>query len=106
MVLFLIRKARQKFASKLKGVAKKRAKSKRYRNQKLLNALGDHVRKCRIKKGYSIDRLSKEAEQLSPAAIHRVENGQSDCQVSVLYRIADVLEIPLRDLFSFDVSED
>lgn len=80
---------------------KKPSRRKRYHNQAFLDALGVHCKKVRILKGYSIDRLSKEGVQLSPATIHRLEQGQSDVQVSVLLRVAAVLEIEVAALLDF-----
>lgn len=74
---------------------------KRYKNEFFLKALGDHCRKLRLQKGFSIDRLSKEANQLSPASIDRLEKGTADSQILVLLRYAEALGIPLLDLLSF-----
>lgn len=81
---------------------KKPIKRKRYRNPKFLAALGEHCRKIRVAKGYSIDRLSKEADSLSPASIHRLEQGQADVQITVLYRIAETLNMDLKSLLDFE----
>jgi phage repressor protein C with HTH and peptisase S24 domain len=75
----------------------------RYKNQLFLKTLGAHCRKLRVQKGYSIDRLSKEGDQLSPGAIHRLERGQADVHISLLYRYADVLEIPVSQLLKFEI---
>jgi transcriptional regulator with XRE-family HTH domain len=75
---------------------------KRYKNIQFLAALGAHCKKIRVSKGYSIDRLAKEGEQLGPAAIQRLETGEADVQVSVLYRYAEVLSIPIAQLFEFE----
>lgn len=81
---------------------KKTKRSTRYKNQAFQFALGAHCRKIRIKRGYSIDRLVKEAENLSPAAIQRLETGEADVQISLLYRLANALNVPLIDLLKFD----
>ncbi|MES2770050.1 MAG: S24 family peptidase [Bdellovibrionota bacterium] len=81
---------------------RKTKRSSRYKNPAFQLALGAHFKKIRIKKGYSIDRLSKEGEQISPAAIQRLETGQADVQVSLLYRLANILEVSLLDFFRFD----
>jgi len=101
--LFLIRKEK-KFRNVTIYVLnrKKSIKRKRYRNPKFLTALGEHCRKIRIAKGYSIDRLSKEADLLSPASIHRLEQGQTDVQITVLYRIAETLDVDLKSLLDFE----
>jgi len=83
------------------GRPKSTAPRKRYKNDRFLKALGENCRKYRHQKGYSIDRLAKESEQLSPATIDRLERGLADSQILVLYRYAEVLGIPLIDLFSF-----
>lgn len=76
--------------------------SKRYKNTAFLIALGAHCKKLRVNKGYSIDRLAKESDQLGPAAIQRLETGEADIQISVLYRYAEVLNVPLAQLFKFE----
>lgn len=77
------------------------APRKRYKNEFFLKTLGDHCRKLRLQKGYSIDRLSKESHQLSPASIDRLEKGSADPQTLVLLRYAETLGLSLLDLFSF-----
>ncbi len=73
----------------------------RYKNEVFLKALGEHCRKLRLQRGYSIDRLSKESHQLSPASIDRLEKGLADSQILVLVRYAEVLNIGVGDLFAF-----
>lgn len=82
------------------AVAKK-AKTERYKNEKLLKAIGEHCKNLRVSKGYSIDRIYREGEQLSTSVIHRLENGSADTQISVFYRYAQVLGLQLKDLFNF-----
>lgn len=74
---------------------------KRYRNDAFLKNLGERCRKLRLHKGYSIDRLSKESNQLSPASINRLEHGNADTHILVLLRYAETLGITLYDLFSY-----
>lgn len=81
----------------------KKEKPPRYKNEKFLKALGRHCQQLRIKKGYTIDRLYREGDQLSTSAIHRLENGAADTQISVFYRYAQVLGLELQDLFKFEV---
>lgn len=75
----------------------------RYKNEKLLKAIGLNCQKHRLQKGYSIDRLYREGEQLSTSVIHRLENGTADTQISVFYRYAQVLGVDLRELFNVDI---
>ena len=81
----------------------KPAVSKRYRNISFQKALGEHCREIRIKKGYSIDRMYREGDQLSPGAIQRLERGEGDCHISLLYRYARVLNIPPYELLKFQI---
>lgn len=82
-------------------VKKKKQTHLRYKNLAFRKALGDHCRKIRLKNGYSIDRMWREGDQLSPSAIQRLENGTHDVHVSVLYRYAEVLEVPVKELLDF-----
>lgn len=79
----------------------KTTKRTRYKNSNFLKRLGDHCKKLRTQRGYSIDRLSKEADQLSTSSIDRLERGLGDSQILVLVRYAEVLGLNLLDLFSF-----
>jgi len=79
----------------------KGAKRARYKNESFLKTLGKHCRKLRTQRGYSIDRLAKESNQLSPSSIDRLERGLADSQILVLVRYAEVLGLSLLDLFSF-----
>lgn len=74
----------------------------RYKNDAFLKALGAHCRKIRQDKNYSIDRLTKESDQLSPASVDRLERGLADSQILVLVRYAETLQIPLTELFAFN----
>jgi len=73
----------------------------RYKNFEFLKALGAHCQKLRTSKGFSIDRMAREGELLSPSVIHRLETGAGAVTVSVLLRYAEVLEIPLKRLMDF-----
>ncbi len=79
----------------------KGAKRSRYKNEAFLKTLGKHCRKLRVQRGYSIDRLAKESNQLSPSSIDRLERGLADSQILVLLRYAEVLGLTLLDLFAF-----
>lgn len=74
---------------------------KRYKNDAFLQLLGNHCRNLRRQRGYSIDRLAKESDQLSPATIDRLERGLADSQILVLLRYAETLGMTLLELFSF-----
>ncbi|MEK6628730.1 MAG: S24 family peptidase [Bdellovibrionota bacterium] len=81
----------------------KKTKIKRYKNEKLLIALGEHCKELRLKNDYTIDRMYREGDQLSTSVIHRLENGAADTQISVFYRYAQVLGLPLKELFNFNI---
>lgn len=69
----------------------------------LLKALGTHCRKLRVQQGYSIDRMAKEGDQLSPSVIHRLEQGSGAVTVSALFRYAQVLNVPATQLLDFEM---
>lgn len=83
---------------------KKTGKSKHFRNEVFLKALGQHCRRLRNQRGYSIDRLAKESEQLSPSVVHRLENGLGAVTVSALFRYSQALGLQPRSLFDFELS--
>lgn len=78
-----------------------KVKRSRYKNNLFLKTLGQYCRQLRKQKGYSIDRLAKEGEQLSAGTIDRLEKGLSDSQILVLTRYAEALGCSLLDLFAF-----
>jgi phage repressor protein C with HTH and peptisase S24 domain len=83
-------------------VLKKQApKRQHYKNDPFLKALGSHCENLRTQKGYSMDRLSKESEQLSTSAISRLEKGSGAVDVLVLFRYAEAMGHATKDLFEF-----
>jgi predicted transcriptional regulator len=70
----------------------------RHKDPKFLKELGKRLRSLRVSKGYSIDRMYLEGEHLSRATICRIEQGQSDPQISTLKRIAEIIGVPLREI--------
>ena len=80
---------------------KKGHRTKHFKNADFLITLGKHCQKIRSSRGYSIDRLAKESDQLSPSVIHRLENGLGSVTVSAFYRYANALGVGLRDLMDF-----
>lgn len=85
--------------------AKKQKKTIRYNNLPYLVRLGAHCKKLRERKGYSIDRMAKESEQLSPSVIHRLETASAPVTVYSLIRYAEILELPVKSLFDFHFEE-
>jgi transcriptional regulator with XRE-family HTH domain len=76
-------------------------KKKRYKNQNFLTALGWQCRTLRVMKGFSVDRLVRESDQLSGGTIDRLERGMADVQITVLLRYAKALELSLPELLDF-----
>ncbi len=77
-----------------KRIATGRYKSKHYRDNKFLVSVGKNVKRLRISKGYSIDRLYLESG-LSRATISLLERGLTDPTLSTLKRLADTSCVPL-----------
>lgn len=82
-------------------------KNVHFQNEAFLKALGKHCRALRTKKGYSINRLAKEGEQLSPSVVMRLESGSGAVTINSLIRYAQVLELPPKKLldFPFDLED-
>jgi SOS-response transcriptional repressor LexA len=78
---------------------KKGHRAKHFRDTRLLGALGQHCQKLRVQRGYSIDRLAKESDQLSTSVIHRLESGKGAVTVSAVFRYAVALNIAPKELF-------
>lgn len=81
---------------------KKTSRTKHFKNASLLKALGHHCQKLRAQRGLSIDRLAKESDRLSASVVHRLESGSGAVTVSALFRYAEVLGVPPKDLLDFD----
>lgn len=82
-------------------MASRNRKNKQFNHKDYLIALGEHCRKLRKKKGYSINRLAKEGERLSPSVVMRLESGKGAVTINSMVRYAQVLELPMKKLFDF-----
>lgn len=67
------------------------------KNQKLLTALGNHVRKLRQAKGMTLEELAYECD-IELSQVHRIEKGKTNLSLSTLDAIAKGLEIPIGEL--------
>lgn len=76
---------------------------KRRKPTAFLIALGMHCKKLRKQRGYSIDRLAKEADRLSTSVIQRLETGSGPVNVTNLHRYAEALNLQIKDLFDFEL---
>ena len=90
--------------SKAKPQAKKATSKpiKRFRDASFLKKLGIRIKKLRMAKGYSIDRIYLEGEGLNRSSISRIERGLTDPQISTLKRIADTIGVSLIDLIRLE----
>lgn len=87
-------------------MAKKAKKSNKVsklttQNKAFLKELGEHCRKLRLQKGYTLNGLYVSTEGLSKAAIVRIENGTHAVTITNFYQYARALKIPLKKLFDF-----
>lgn len=86
-------------------MAKRKSRSAaRYKNQEFLRRLGRHCQSLRLAQDYSIDRMAKESDQLSPSVIHRLESGSGAVTVATLFRYAEVLRLSPEALWKFDMT--
>lgn len=85
---------------------KKERRNRHYRNEEFLSLLGKHCRKLRMRKGYSVNRMAREGDRLSPSVIMRLESGEGAVTVTALLRFAEVLEIHPKKLLDFEFNFD
>lgn len=62
------------------------------RNDKALKAVGLLIRKLREKKGYSQQKFADECD-MDLSQINRIELGKVNTSVSIIFKLAEVLEI-------------
>lgn len=70
-------------------------------DKKFLKALGKKIRELRKQQKMSQDQLSFETG-IRREQVIRIESGAQSTGVDILKRIADVFEIPLKELFDFE----
>lgn len=71
------------------------------RKELFLKKFGNHVKKIRVGRGFSQDKIYLEGG-LSRATMSRIERGQVDVQIWTLERIAETLDVPLRKLVDLE----
>lgn len=64
----------------------------------MANSVSENIRKLRIKKGISQDRLSKDAD-LALNTVVKIETGEINLTVETLEKIAKALGVSTGDLF-------
>ena len=77
---------------------KKKGKPKQYRDDEKLKLIGENIRKYRLAKGYSQAELAFECGEKDWSQISRMERGLVNFSISYLFLVAEVLEIPPKDL--------
>ncbi len=78
---------------------------KHTRHTTLLEALGKHLRELRRMRQLSQEELAWKAD-LELSQISRIERGVINTSVSQLFSIAEALEIPLVEVFNFEITEE
>lgn len=74
------------------------------RNEKLIKAFGKHVRKIRLAKGISMEKLAELAE-IEYSQISKIERGLLNTTISSSFAIAKALDIELYALFMFETGK-
>lgn len=73
------------------------------KDEKIIIAFGEHVRKLRLEKGLSqADLAYKFDPQISTNQIGRIERGEINTTISTIKFIAKALEVSIQELFEFD----
>lgn len=72
------------------------------RNEKIIKAFGENVRRVRESKGMTKERLSDLAG-IDRQQVIRVEKGTVNPTISTAYQIALALEVPLASLLDFEM---
>jgi transcriptional regulator with XRE-family HTH domain len=66
-----------------------------------MNKVLENIRSMRLLKGWSQEMMAEKLE-MSPNGYANIERGETDIQMSRLEQIAQILEVELSDLFTFD----
>lgn len=74
------------------------------KNKALVKALGERIRECRIKIGFSQEELANEAD-IPLSQIGRIERGETNPTISSLFVIAQALNIDLKTLLDFKIKK-
>ena len=76
---------------------KKKQRRKYFKDQNLLNEIGEKIREIRLSKNISQESLANEVE-IDYSQINRMELGKVNFSISYLYRIAKALETDPKQL--------
>ena len=72
------------------------------RNQEFIDLFGKNLRKIREQKKIPQEELAYRAD-LQLSQIGRIERGTQNTSISMAYIIAKALDIPVKELFDFEV---
>ncbi len=61
----------------------------------------EKISQLRNRKGYTYENMADELE-LTPAAYRKIETGETKLSVERLFRISNILEMPVNELLEFD----
>lgn len=70
-------------------------------NTKILEKLGQNLKKYRLKKGLTQEFLAEKVG-IHPTYVDKLESGKNNPSIKMLYKITRTLEIKLPELFDFD----
>ncbi len=72
----------------------------RFRYQKQLIKLGQHIRKLREREGMSQEQLAGDAE-IPYSSVNEIEAGKTNPTIASLMALAEALEISLKELMDY-----
>ena len=70
------------------------------RFNKEIKGFGANLKKVRIAKGYTLERLAYEAG-VAYTSIYKIENGTLNCTIGSLFAISKALKVPPKTLMDF-----
>ena len=73
-------------------------------DEKGIDAFGCQLKKIRLREGYTQSQLAFEAG-LSLSQIARIETARINPTLSTIFKLARTLNVPLKDLFDFELPE-
>lgn len=74
------------------------------RNEELITAFGQNVRKFRLEKGLTMNELALECD-VEYGAISTIERGKVNCSISTAFAIAKALNTPIEKLLTIETDQ-
>jgi transcriptional regulator with XRE-family HTH domain len=72
-------------------------------NREFCVAFGSHLKRLRAERNFSLRQFALEMG-IEHSQLSRIENGTINTTISTAYKIAETLQIPVKDLFDFKFS--